>query len=121
MNEEVLEAITTKMVDLSSDFGFANQLLVSSLVKYLVDKQIIDLDDYLQHNQETQEYLLKVLNDETEKILLRNSFKNTERIFKNQNKYKALSPDRLYIGANDENFHLENEHGSVCQHSPCGQ
>lgn len=67
MNEEVLEAITTKMVDLSSDFGFANQLLVSSLVKYLVDKQIIDLDDYLQHNQETQEYLLKVLNDETEK------------------------------------------------------
>ena len=70
MNEEVLDVTTTKMVDLSFNFGFANQLLVSSLVKYLVDKQLIDLDDYLQHNQETQEHLLKVLDNETEKNLL---------------------------------------------------
>lgn len=74
MNKEVLEAITTNMVDLSFNFGFANQLLVSSLVKYLADKQLIDLDDYLQHNQETQEYLLQILDNEREKDLVEKIF-----------------------------------------------
>lgn len=81
MNKDELEVIATNIADVSLDVGFANQLLVSGLVKYLADKKIIDLDDYLTHNQHMQEHLINVFDEETDKILIEKIFTSHRKDF----------------------------------------
>ncbi|MDO5650571.1 MAG: hypothetical protein Q4G13_00330 [Moraxella sp.] len=57
MNKNELETIITNTTALSLDVGFANQILISCLVKYLADK----------------------------KHLLKKSLRHTEKILKNLN------------------------------------
>ncbi|MPW78366.1 hypothetical protein [Moraxella catarrhalis] len=74
MNKDDLEVIVTNMTEVSLDVGFANQLLVSSLVKYLADKNIIDLDDYLAQNQQIQDYLISQSRNDRENKLIEKVF-----------------------------------------------
>ncbi|OAV36022.1 hypothetical protein AO364_1190 [Moraxella catarrhalis] len=81
MNKDDLEVIVTNMTEVSLDVGFANQLLVSSLVKYLADKNIIDLDDYLAQNQQIQDYLISQSRNDRENKLIEKVFTEHRKDF----------------------------------------
>lgn len=83
MNKDELEAIVTNMTDVSLDIGFANQLLISSLVKYLADKKIIDLDDYLAQNQQIQDHLTSQPRSDIENKLIEKVFAAHRKDFEN--------------------------------------
>lgn len=83
MNKDELEAIVTNMTDISLDIGFANQLLISSLIKYLADKKIIDLDDYLAQNQQIQDHLTSQPRSDMENKLIEKVFTAHRKDFEN--------------------------------------
>lgn len=58
------------------DIGQANQLLSSSIIKYLVDKQLIDLKDYIEYNTDIQNKIVENLDDDGEKAFVKYVFTN---------------------------------------------
>lgn len=55
MDEATTQALAKPIVNNMFSMDRANTLLVSSLVKHLVDEGIIDLDKYLESNKNTEE------------------------------------------------------------------
>ena len=55
MDEATTQALAQPIVNTMFSMDKANTLLVSSLVKHLVDEGIIDLDKYLESNKNTEE------------------------------------------------------------------
>lgn len=66
MNIDEVSAVAEGLTDVSLDVCQASRLLVSSLVKYLADKNVIDLDDYLNHSQQVKELLINNADSENE-------------------------------------------------------
>lgn len=65
MNNEALlktaEMVAGEVSDLALDLAAANQLLSSSIIRYLADQGVIDLQDYLLYNEKTQQNLVEML------------------------------------------------------------
>lgn len=78
MNDDDIKSILKPVFDI----GQANQLLSSSIVKYLIDKQLIDLKDYIEYNKDIQEKIETNLDDEQEKKLVEFVFSNHRLDFK---------------------------------------
>lgn len=71
--ETPLEGAISKLFGLISAKDDAAELLISNLVEFLVEKDVINLDEYLEHTKKTKERLLNKVNknadqDEGEQI-----------------------------------------------------
>lgn len=69
MKEEVAQLVTEKLTESGLDMNHANQLLVSSVIKYLSDMQVIDLQHYLEFSKSTKENILSNFTNESDKML----------------------------------------------------
>ncbi|WII95012.1 hypothetical protein LU276_08355 [Moraxella haemolytica] len=65
MNIDEVSAVAEGLTGVSLDVCQANRLLVSSLVKYLANKNVIDLDDYLDYSQQVKELLINNTDSES--------------------------------------------------------
>ena len=78
MPEDAIEPLADSIVRPAMAFNMANTALVSALVKHLVDKGIIDLEEYLESTHETESKISSALIDnegiETNKIAITRTF-----------------------------------------------
>lgn len=81
MSNKYTEAMVEQLTGVSMDVGSANELLTSSIIKYLSDKGVIDLDDYLLFNTEIQQKISQNIDNEREKQILNRVFENHRKNF----------------------------------------
>lgn len=76
MEKEMLEMATELSVDLTLSTANTQQLLLGSLVAHLVNKGVINLDEYIEHTLDVKEHLLenKTFHDDREKFILESIF-----------------------------------------------
>lgn len=81
MNESIAQTIGETTSRFSLDNALANQLLLSTLVKYLADKQVIELQDYLDYHQKMQNHLEEFIKDEVQQSLIKLFFEAHRKDF----------------------------------------
>lgn len=85
MLEDAMEPLADSIVRPAMAFSMANTVLVSALVKHLVDKGVIDLEEYLESTHETESKILSALIDnegiETNKIAITKTFNDHRNDF----------------------------------------
>jgi len=75
MNPEI-ESLLEASTDLTMSVNSANRLLSSSIIAYLVDKGIVDIEDYITHTDKVKKYLLdnREFGSDREKYILDSTF-----------------------------------------------
>lgn len=81
MSDSYTKTMVEELAGVSLDVGSANELLTSSIIKYLSDKGLIDLGDYLLFNTETQQKISQNIDNEREKRILNMVFENHRKNF----------------------------------------
>lgn len=83
--EDAMEPLADSIVRPTMAANMANTALVSALVKHLVDKGIIDLEEYLESTHESESKILSGLIDnegiETNKIAITKTFEDHRGYF----------------------------------------
>lgn len=71
-----LGVVADKLVDLTLSAANAQRLLLGSLAAHLIDKGVINQDEYIEHTLDVKEHLLenKTFNDDREKLILESIF-----------------------------------------------
>lgn len=65
-DQNLVEGIVGYVTQNTLDVSFANQMLISSLVKQLIDKGVLDRDEYLENNKTDEANILKYLEESDE-------------------------------------------------------
>ena len=73
---EDIKTLADMSTDLTLSVANADRLLSGSIIKYLIDKGIVDVDDYISHTTEIKEHLLKFreLDDDRDRKILEMTF-----------------------------------------------
>ena len=73
---EDIKTLADMSTDLTWSDANADRLLSGSIIKYLIDKGIVDVDDYISHTTEVKEHLLKFreLDDDRDRKILEMTF-----------------------------------------------
>ncbi|MGA4854188.1 hypothetical protein ACPC5U_13050 [Acinetobacter haemolyticus] len=74
--KDELVALVESTTEVSLSSGSSSRLLVGSLVAYLIDKGVVDQEEYLKHTVSMKEHLLanRKFSSETDKKILEASF-----------------------------------------------